>query len=197
VLAEATALDEATYEAVADTPTPTLDGPMTRLSNAANHSLIWIVIGAALALLGGRPGRRAAVRGLAAIGVASFTANVAVKGVVRRRRPRRLVITAGRDARMPGSSSFPSGHAASAFAFATAVTAELPQLSLPLYGLATAVAYSRVHTGVHFPSDVMAGAVLGSAVGTGVSQASRRLGPVRHRPPGLAAPALGVSVDPG
>ena len=62
---------------------------------------------------------------------------------------------------MPTSGSFPSGHTASAFAFATAVTADLPQLALPLFGLATVVGYSRVHNGVHYPGDVMAGAVLG------------------------------------
>ena len=77
---------------------------------------------------------------------------------------------------MPASGSFPSGHTASAFAFATAVTADLPQLALPLYGMAVAVGYSRVHGGVHYPADVAGGAVLGLAVGTVVREATRRLG---------------------
>ena len=78
---------------------------------------------------------------------------------------------------MPTSSSFPSGHSASGFAFATAVGRELPLLSLPLRGLAAAVAYSRVHTGVHYPGDAIAGSLLGGAIGLGVSGAlERRLG---------------------
>ena len=75
---------------------------------------------------------------------------------------------------MPTSSSFPSGHTASAFAFATAVTADVPILAVPLFGLATAVGYSRVHTGVHYPADVMAGAILGVAVGSIASAAGHQ-----------------------
>ena len=78
---------------------------------------------------------------------------------------------------MPRSRSFPSGHTASAFAFATAVGADLPALSFPLDALAAAVGYSRVHLGVHYPSDVIVGAVLGSAVGTTVRAISVTLGP--------------------
>ena len=77
---------------------------------------------------------------------------------------------------MPTSGSFPSGHTASAFAFATAVTADLPQLALPLFGLATVVGYSRVHNGVHYPGDVMAGAVLGLTTGTVIREATLRSG---------------------
>ena len=92
--------------------------------------------------------------------------NAGAKQLFPRRRPDRLQTNKGDNVRMPTSSSFPSGHAASAFAFATAASAELPQASLPLYGLATIVGYSRVHVGVHYPSDVLTGAVLGSAIAT-------------------------------
>ena len=66
---------------------------------------------------------------------------------------------------MPKSTSFPSGHSASAYAFATAVGKEIPAISGPLRGLAGAVAYSRVHTGVHYPTDVIIGSFLGSTIG--------------------------------
>jgi undecaprenyl-diphosphatase len=65
--------------------------------------------------------------------------------------------------RMPTSQSMPSGHSASAFAFATAVGYALPTLSVPLHAAATAVAYSRVHTGVHYPGDAVAGSVIGTS----------------------------------
>ena len=163
---EADALDRSIHNAVASTPTPALDVPMTWISNAATYSRLWVVIAAVLAVAGGRRGRRAAVRGLTAIGATSITANLVVKCLVPRRRPAISTNTEARETRMPRSSSFPSGHAASAFAFAAAATAEIPQLALPLYALATAVGYSRVHIGVHYPSDVLGGAVLGLAVGT-------------------------------
>jgi undecaprenyl-diphosphatase len=64
---------------------------------------------------------------------------------------------------MPLTGSFPSGHAATAFGFAAGAGAELPSLRAPLTALAAAVAYSRVHTGVHYPADVIAGAAVGTA----------------------------------
>lgn len=184
---EADALDQAIYHAVAITPTPTLDVPMTWISNAANYSRLWVAIAGMLAIAGGRQGRRTAIRGLTAIGATSITANLVVKHIFPRRRPKPLTVTAGRKARMPTSSSFPSGHTASAFAFATAVTTDLPRLSLPLYALATAVGYSRVHTGVHYPSDVVSGAILGLTVGTALRGTSARL-PTRVSASRWAAP---------
>jgi membrane-associated phospholipid phosphatase len=74
---------------------------------------------------------------------------------------------------MPTSTSFPSGHSASAFAFAHAVSHRLPILGLPLRLLAGAVAYSRVHAGVHYPGDVVAGAILGASAAALVSAGSQ------------------------
>lgn len=175
LLQETDALDHAVSEAVARTPSPTMDVLMARLSDAANYSGLWLVIAGAMALAGGRAGRGAAVRGLSAIGVASATANLAAKHLLPRSRPDRSAVPATRHARMPTSGSFPSGHTASAFAFVTAVTADFPLLALPLYGTAAAVGYSRVHNGVHYPSDVVSGAVLGLAVGTLLRETTLRI----------------------
>ena len=71
---------------------------------------------------------------------------------------------------MPSSGSFPSGHSASAFAFASCVGASLPPAAPPLLGLAAAVAYSRVYTGVHFPGDVLVGSVIGAVIGRAVAR---------------------------
>jgi undecaprenyl-diphosphatase len=76
---------------------------------------------------------------------------------------------------LPESTSFPSGHAASAFAFAYAVGRHVPELAVPIRLLASGVAYSRVHTGVHYPGDVVIGSVLGAGTAAMVAAACDRL----------------------
>jgi undecaprenyl-diphosphatase len=183
-LRELGAVDRAVYQAVARTPTAELDGPMRRLSDAANYSRLWLGIAAAIALLGGGEGRRAALEGVLAIGVTSATVNLGVKPLARRRRPDRVGpnLFAARHVRMPGSTSFPSGHAASAFAFAYAVGRHLPGLAVPIRLLAGGVAYSRVHTGVHYPGDVVIGSILGAGTAAMVAAACDRLPQPSERP---------------
>jgi membrane-associated phospholipid phosphatase len=163
-LRELGATDKAVYQTIADTPSPQLDVAFRRLSTVADHSRLWIGMAAAMALLGGSHGRRAAFEGMLAIGTTSAVVNLGIKPLARRRRPTREEPApfAGRYVPMPQSTSFPSGHAASAFAFAYAVSRELPRLAVPIGLLAGAVAHSRVHTGVHYPSDVVIGSILGA-----------------------------------
>ncbi|MGW2181869.1 phosphatase PAP2 family protein [Streptomyces sp. NPDC001732] len=164
VLGDLQAIDGALYAAVAATPTPTLDRALRRLSHTADHSKISLTVAAGLALRPGRA-RRAAVAGVGAVALASAAANLLGKRMVRRRRPDReqARVIVDRHVPMPQSASFPSGHTASATAFATAAGVVLPPAAVPLGALAVAVGYSRVHTGVHYPGDVAAGAVLGFA----------------------------------
>ena len=154
--------DAAAFAAVARLDVPALDAAMSRLSRAADYSRLWIAAGALLALLRGERGRRAVVEGFVAVGVTATIVNVAMKPLSRRPRPERDVLLA-RHVPMPVSLSFPSGHAASAFAFATGVAGTEPRAGIVLRALAAGVAYSRVHTGVHFPGDVIAGAAVGVA----------------------------------
>ena len=172
-LDEVERLDVACYAAIASTPTPRLDQAMSRLSRAADYSRVSLSVAAGMALLGGTEGRRAAVAGLVSIAVTSTVVNVAVKPLARRRRPDRVFheVPIARHVPMPTSQSFPSGHSAAAFAFAGGAGGVLPAASLPLHALAGAVAYSRVHTGVHYPLDAIAGSVLGAAL----SDVARRL----------------------
>ncbi len=74
-----------------------------------------------------------------------------------------------RQVAMPSSTSFPSGHSAAAFAFATAISRDSPWLAIAIQFLAGSVAYSRVHTGVHYPGDTVAGALIGAGAGQAVS----------------------------
>lgn len=166
-MGELTALDQRLYEAVAGADTPTLDEFFRRLSLSANKSVLWLGIAGVIAVAGGSTGRRAALNGLASIGLASATANLVGKQVTDRRRPDRVGagVPGGRHVPMPESTSFPSGHSASAFAFAEGVSATAPALGLPLRLAAVAVAYSRVHTGVHYPGDVVGGALIGLTAG--------------------------------
>lgn len=178
---EARRLDLALYRAVTRTRTPTLDALLTRLSQAADYSRLSLAAAAILALVGGPAGRRAAGRGLASVAVTATVVNVALKPLTRRRRPdgatgvRQLI-------RMPRSRSFPSGHTAAAFAFATGVARTLPPVGPPLYALAALVGYSRVQTGVHYPLDVVSGALCGAALAELTSACLDRLGEVDQAP---------------
>jgi membrane-associated phospholipid phosphatase len=159
-------LDVAVYAAVAATPTPSMDVALRRLSRAASYSGLWVGCSALLAACGGERGRRAAENGLASIALTSGVVNLVLKPLGNRRRPDRQMydVPVARQVTMPRSTSWPSGHAASAFAFASGVGAAWPQAGIPVGVVASLVAYSRVHTGVHYPSDTIAGTVCGVAM---------------------------------
>jgi membrane-associated phospholipid phosphatase len=175
-LEDAERVDVAVYAAIARTPTPALDRAMSRLSHAANYSRLSIASAAVLAATGGVPGRRAAAQGLASVAVTSAVVNLLVKPLGRRGRPDRVgeEVPVARHVDMPTSSSFPSGHSAAAFAFATGVGRTMPHAAVPLRALAGLVAYSRVHTGVHYPGDVTIGSLIGSSLAQATTRALER-----------------------
>lgn len=166
LLRELDKLDLAVYTAVASSPTPSLDKALRRLSDAADYSRISMAAAAAMAVLGGPIGRKAAFRGIASVALTSSVLNAVVKPLARRPRPDRLTaeVPEARHVPMPTSHSFPSGHSAAAFAFATGASRVLPAVSIPLTLLAATVAYSRVHTGVHYPGDTIIGSLSGIAL---------------------------------
>jgi membrane-associated phospholipid phosphatase len=169
-------LDRNIYRAVAATPTPTLDEAFRKVSLVGDHSLIWLGIAGATALFGGRRGRQAAFDGVVSIAITSLVVNGALKPMLPRDRPDRELhqVIVARHVPLPASTSFPSGHSASAFAFANGVSGEMPELAVPLRLAAAAVAWSRIHTGVHYPGDVVTGALVGGAVGESVGWLRRR-----------------------
>lgn len=171
VIDELARLDEAVYRAIEQTNTPIIDAPLRRVAAVADYSALWFGIAALLFVFGGHSGRRAALTGMAAIGLNSSIVNVPIKRAAKRDRPVRAAEydNDARRLRMPKSRSFPSTHASSALAFATAVSAARPELGWALRTLAAIVAYSRVHCGVHYPGDALAGALVGITVGEGTA----------------------------
>lgn len=144
------------------------------LGRAASFGRLWLAAAVALALTG-RSGRRAAADGLVAYGATVAISNGPVKWMTRRRRPSGLA-TLGLPVggRVPKTSSFPSTHTAGGVAFAVAAGARMPG-AVPVLGIAAAsVGLARVHRVRHFPTDLLAGALLGGLVGTGAALVSRR-----------------------
>jgi diacylglycerol kinase family enzyme len=158
-------LDCRLFGEVARRHAPALDRTLPPLSNAANHSKLWLSIACCFAASGGRRGRRAATRGIGSVAVTSLVVNQGIKRLVRRPRPSlRDVPVVRRVPVSPFTTSFPSGHAASAAAFAAGVAAELAPAGAPLTVLAAAVASSRTYVGVHYPLDVVVGACVGASI---------------------------------
>jgi membrane-associated phospholipid phosphatase len=174
-LERAQEIDRSVFDAVAGWSSPLLDKIMPALSIAASFSRLWMAFAALFAVFGGTKGRKTAVEGMAAIGITSFLANVVLKGLTDRPRPANPV-PEERELKKPDSSSFPSGHTASAAAFSGVVDRAYPALWVPINTLAGAVGFSRVYTGVHYPGDVLGGWILGKAVAFGVDRVARRLG---------------------
>ena len=138
-----------------------IDRGLKRLSNSANRSMLWLTIAAAMAVFGGHRARQAALRGAVAIAITSTLVNLPLKYVARRDRPPRRRFDRPLPISMPGSFSFPSGHSASAFAFATGVGLEHPWMALPILPLASAVAKRSPSPLV----SALAGAVIGVGMG--------------------------------
>jgi membrane-associated phospholipid phosphatase len=157
------AADVAAYRAIRGVArTPATVARVRAFSRAGEHAACWLALGAVGAAVDGDR-RDAWLRGAGAVATA-YVANTALKQVFRRRRPLldglpALITT-------PTKLSFPSAHASSSFAAATAFAPLVGPAAGPLRMTAGAMALSRVYLGVHYPTDIVAGALLGTAVGT-------------------------------
>lgn len=155
---------------------PAAERAVAGFSKLGEHSAIWLAIGAAGAIC--QPSARSSWRRALRVVLGVYAANTTIKLIVRRRRPQLEGLPP-----LTGTTtglSFPSAHAATSFAGALAYSRRgLP--AAPLYGLAVAMAASRVYLGVHHPYDVLAGAALGSAMAAVLSDppAGRAVGPGR------------------
>jgi undecaprenyl-diphosphatase len=131
-----------------------------RFSSLGEHAALWLA-GGTLGALVDRPRRARWTRGVLVVG-ATYALNTAIKALVRRPRP----VLEGLPALIatPTRLSFPSAHSSTSFAAARAYGQLVP--AAPLYVTAAAMACSRVYLGVHYPTDVAAGALLGLAMGS-------------------------------
>ncbi|GAC1590703.1 MAG: hypothetical protein NVS3B21_08510 [Acidimicrobiales bacterium] len=156
-------------------------GAMDRLfygaSAVGDHGMIWVMLGALRGLRGGEHNWRAAVRVSIGVGIESVVVNAGVKSLFRRSRPV-VVVPRPYPLRVPLTSSFPSGHATSAFCAATLLSDGDPHLAPLYFTVATIVALSRVHVKIHHASDIVGGALFGLMLG----QVGKRLAPLRPDP---------------
>lgn len=159
--------DEWVFNTVASYHSPFLDRVLPGLSVAASYSRIWAGISGVLLAFGGRRERIAATEGIISVAITSLLANLILKRAIPRQRPK-APVPDSRELPDPESSSFPSGHTASGAAFSGAAGRALPRWWIPLNALAGIIGFSRVYTGVHHPSDVAVGWVLGKLVAAAV-----------------------------
>lgn len=137
---------------------PPLERAVLGYTRIGEHGVLWYLVAVAGALI--HPAERDVyIRAVRVIGL-TYLANIAVKYVVRRSRP--LVEDLPALSPTVTSLSFPSAHSTTSFAASAVLRRVLP--AAPLYAAATAMAASRVYVGVHYPSDVAAGAVFGTAL---------------------------------
>ena len=162
--------------------TPALDPCLILLGRINDYGVVWLVLLGALAALGGKTGRWAALGGLAAL-VAGLASSEVLKSLVMQPRPFvslpdvRLLVS-------PSSSySFPSVNTTYAFAASSGASltarrllGRLPAWGWGLLALAIAVSYSRVYVGVHYPGDVLGGALLGISIGWLVASIGAKVG---------------------
>ena len=133
---------------------------MRRYSSLGEHGMVWFALGAAGAALDAdRRGHWVRATGVVA---GAYVISTSIKLAIGRKRP--LVEDLPHLMATPTGLSFPSSHSTSSFAAARAYGTLLPPA--PLYAAATAMAFSRLYLGVHYPSDIAAGVALGSALGT-------------------------------
>jgi membrane-associated phospholipid phosphatase len=139
---------------------PRAERAVARFSRLGEHGAVWVVLGLVEAALADSGARRRAWGEATALVAGAYVANTALKLIVRRRRPQLADLPPLTGT--PTQLSFPSAHATTSFT-AAGLYSRLGAPAAPLYALAAALALSRLYLGVHYPSDVLGGAALGTA----------------------------------
>jgi undecaprenyl-diphosphatase len=159
------ALDARLFLAVNHLPhTPLINRLMYGFTMVMTFGWGWVLILLVAALFDKPRGRQALLQALPPLWFATMTVEYPIKYYFRRKRPFIDIVQAIAVGRKPGSYSFPSGHAASAFAGAWLLRYHYPKLTPLWLAIAVLTGFSRVYLGVHYPGDVLSGAVAGTAV---------------------------------
>jgi undecaprenyl-diphosphatase len=158
---------------------PPAEAAVKALGLSGEYGAVWMAIGAGAAAAD--PPRRSRWLAAALVAPAAIVVNFAVKKTVGRERP--VITEHSALARAPSKLSFPSAHATSSVAAAVALARVEPRAKRPLLLLAAAICLGRPYLGMHYPSDVVAGAALGAVLGT-----LAPLPPQASRPPAPPQP---------
>ena len=143
---------------------PVFDAVMPFITEEHNHMIVFLAAWVALMVFGGKKGRIVGVLVLVVVGLSDCISSSVIKPLVGRQRPCDPdVLVQGARFLLGNKSSFsfPSSHAANNVAWATLFSVKYPRMKWVFIGVAVLMAYSRVYVGVHYPSDLMGGAVLG------------------------------------
>jgi undecaprenyl-diphosphatase len=145
---------------------PVLDGIMTVLSDLGNAGIFWIAL--SLVLTVSPKYRRTGIQMMVSIVVTFIIGNLVLKNIVMRARPCQIDTTVALLVHIPSDYSFPSGHSMNGFATSVALCYNDKKFGIPAVILAALIAFSRLYNFVHFPTDVLFGAILGSVVAIAV-----------------------------
>ncbi len=136
---------------------------MIFVTTIGNHGIVWFML--AIPMLFFYELRRTGMSIIMAMAVAFLSGEMIIKHLVKRNRPCKSVEKEKMLIRIPIDYSFPSGHSTSSFAVFTVILLTMPQICIPVFILASMIAFSRMYLQVHYPSDVACGIIIGMICG--------------------------------
>ncbi|MDQ5983426.1 MAG: hypothetical protein RUMPE_00437 [Eubacteriales bacterium SKADARSKE-1] len=160
-------LDERILLKIAKLQRPYLNKIMVATTTAGNTGTIWLLI--AFPMLLNSTARNQGIKLILSLLLTGFMGEIIIKRLVGRMRPSKISEQEKLLIKKPITYSFPSGHTSSSFAAALTISLNYPNFAVAAFTLAGAIAFSRLYLRVHYPSDILAGAVLGIICSLGVN----------------------------
>lgn len=151
---------------------------MVVITTLGEYGGVWLIAGLVLAFM--KKYRRQGITILCSLAACFVINNLVLQNIFQRVRPFNAIAGVEALVHMPSSFSFPSGHTSSAFASAFAIRYTMGKKAWWVFILAALIGISRVYLGVHYPTDVIAGAAVGSLISWGVCTLAERIGRKRE-----------------